>query len=150
MTSSEVVARDSDSAIARFLSAAQTQQVIDPEQAALDMVRRILTADSAEEVLEGREAIHAADVLGQTLTVVGVRWNDSDTAGGPGFYALMDCVDAEGQGFAVTCGAISVMAQLFRMSELNAFPVRVCIEEAAKPTKSGYRPMHLRKGEEPF
>ena len=150
MSGTEVVVKDTDSAIARFLSAAQTQQVIDPEQAALDMVRRILTAGTPDEVLEGSAAIHAVDVLGQTLTVVGVKWNESDNASGPNFYAVMECVDAEGEPFAVTCGAISVMAQLFRMDELHAFPVRVAIEEAARPTKSGYKPMHLRKGEESF
>lgn len=150
MTTGEVVARDTDSAIARFLSAAQTQQTIDPEQAALDMVRRILSGDTADDVLEGQEAIHAKDVLGDNLVVTGVRWNESDQESGPNFYALIDCVDEKGEGYAVTCGAISVMAQLFRLNELGAFPVCVVIEEAAKPTRSGYRPMSLRKGESPF
>lgn len=150
MTGNDVVVRDTDSAIARFLSAAQTQQVIDPEQAALDMVRRILTGDTIESVLEGREAVHAKDVLGETLTVTGVRWNESDNESGPNFYALMDCVDNDGNPYAVTCGAISVMAQLFRLNELEAFPIRVVINEAAKATRSGYKPMHLAKSEEPF
>lgn len=150
MTTGEVVVKDTNAALARFLGAATALEPIDPQQAALDMVRRILAGDTVDEVLEGQAAIHAADVLGVTLVVTGVRWNESDLGGGPGFYALMDCVDGDGNSFTITCGAITVMAQLFRLHELGAFPTRLVIEEAEKATRSGYKPMSLRKGEEPF
>lgn len=142
--------RDVAGDLARFMSVAKDVVPIDPQQAALDMVSRILGAGSVDEVLEGSSAIHAADVLGQNLTIVGVRWNESDLADGAGFYALIDCVDNNGEGFAVTCGAITVMAQLFKLDELGALPGTFQLVEAAKPTKSGYKPMSLVKGEEQF
>ena len=144
------VKRDVSERLARFMSLATDQPPIDPQQAALDMVTRILSSESIEDVLEGKAAVHASDVLGQPLAVHGVRWNESDLADGAGFYALIDCVDADGQGFAVTCGAITVMAQLSRLDDLNAFPIALVITEASKPTKSGYRPMSLAKSEAPF
>lgn len=142
--------RDVAGDLARFMSVAKDVVPIDPQQAALDMVSRILGAGSVDEVLEGSSAIHAVDVLGQNLTIVGVRWNESDLADGAGFYALIDCVDNNGEGFAVTCGAITVMAQLFKLDELGALPGTFQLVEAAKPTKSGYKPMSLVKGEEQF
>lgn len=146
----QVEVRDAHAAVAAFIANGRQSMEIDPEQAALDIVRRILSGASVDDVLGESEALHAKDVLGVTLAVTGVRWNQSDMADGPGFYALMECVDDKGEPFVVTCGALSCMAQLYRLDQLEAFPIRLCIEEVGKPTAAGYRPMHLRKGEEPF
>lgn len=150
MTGSEVVMRDHTEVVRRFLSVATDQPPLDPRDAMLDMITRVLAAESPEDVLEGSAAVHAEDVLGDVLTIVGVRWNESDIADGMGFYALIDCTNADGDPFVVTCGSVMVMAQLFRLNELGALPGRFVIEQAAKATRSGYKPMSLRGAPEPF
>lgn len=134
----------SEARLVEFLAAAQSQEPVDPAQAAMDIVRRILAADSVEDVLKGTPAIHAGDVVGQPLTIVGFTFNESDLKeGGPGFYMLIECVDAQGEPFKVTCGAVNVMAQLWRLGQLDAMPLRAKITEAEKATSRGYRPMWL-------
>lgn len=130
--------------LAEFLAAAKNEEPVDPRQAALDIVRRILAADSIEDVLKGTPAIHASDVIGQRLTVTGYSFNESDIEGsGPGFYMLLECVDPQGEPFKVTCGALNVMAQVFRLGQLDAFPLAARIVETEARTKAGYRPMWL-------
>lgn len=148
--STEVEVHTAHREVAAFLARGKAAVEVDSEAAALDIVRRIVTAQSIDDVLGESEALHAKDVLGQSLAVHGVRWNQSDMADGPGFYALMECVDKDGQPFVVTCGALSCMAQLYRLEQLEAFPIWLTIEEVGKPTAQGYRPMHLRRGEEAF
>jgi hypothetical protein len=141
--SGEVAVRD-DSQLAAFLAAGKAAVVSDPQEAALEIVRRILAAPDAEAVLVQQEAIHARDVLNETLHVLGFDVNESDfTEGGPSFYMLVNCVDNDGVPYRVTCGAINVMAQLFRLGQLNAFPLDARIVESAKQTAAGYRPMWL-------
>lgn len=141
---SEVVAKPMDSQLARFLSAGREGSVQDPQQAALDMVRQILAAETVEDVLKRAEALHARDILDQTIVLTGVRFNESDLGGdGPDFYALLEIVDENGEAQVVTCGAITVMAQVWKLNELGALPMRAVLREAEKATKSGFKPMHL-------
>lgn len=141
--SGDIAVRDSEQ-LAAFLAAGKAAVAQDPEAAALEIVRRILNAEDVSAVLTQQEAIHARDVLGQTLHVIGYDANESDyTEGGPSFYMLINCVTDDGEPYRVTCGAINVMAQLFRLGQLSAFPIDARIIESAKPTKAGYRPMWL-------
>jgi len=141
--SGDLVERD-DSRLAAFLTAAQSAPPVDPEQAMLDIVRRILSAGDAAEVLDQQTGIHARDVLDQPLQIVGFDYNESDFGGtGPQFYMLLRCVDDDGQEFRVTCGAVNVMAQLYRLGELGALPIRAKIVEASKTTAAGFTPMWL-------
>lgn len=148
--SGDIAVRD-DAQLQRFLAAGKAAVAVDPEAAALEIVRRILNAGDIASVLTQQEAIHARDVLGQTLRVLGYDANESDfTEGGPAFYMLINCVTEDGEPFRVTCGAINVMAQLFRLGQLDAFPINARIVESAKPTKAGYRPMWLEAVGEDF
>ena len=149
MSNGEVV-KTGDARLAEFLAAGTTVAPIDPEQAAMEIVRRILAANDVESVLRQQEAIHARDVLNEPLKIVGFDVNESTMESGPAFYMLVRCVDAEGEPFSVTCGAVNVMAQLFRLGELDAFPLDAKIVESAKPTKAGYRPMWLEASPAPF
>jgi hypothetical protein len=134
----------SEQRLVEFLQAAKDQEQVTPEQAALDIVRRILASDTIEDVLAGTPAIHARDVVGDVLTITGYSFNESGfSEAGPGFYMLIECVDGNGEPFKVTCGALNVMAQLFRLGQLQAFPLAARLTEAENATKAGYRPMWL-------
>jgi hypothetical protein len=140
----EVVATPINDALAEFLSAGRASAALDPNQAALDMVQRILNAETVEDVLKRAEAIHARELVDQTIVLTGVRFNESDLkADGPGFYALLEIVDENGEAQVVTCGAVTVMAQAWKLNKLGALPMRVVLREAEKETKNGFRPMHL-------
>lgn len=139
-----LVTKTDDSRLVAFLSSASNAAPVDPQTAALDIVRRILAAEDAADVLKQTSAIHAQDVLGQDLQIVGFDYNESDIAGsGTDFYMLINCVDGNGEPFKVTCGAINVMAQLYRLGELAAFPLVARIVETEKATRNGYKPMWL-------
>jgi hypothetical protein len=141
---STVPAITNDAKVAEFLAAAQNEAPIDPWQAQLDIVQRILSAGDIDAVLTQTEAIHAADVLGDVLRVTGYAFGESTFKGnGPAFYMLVECVDADGVPFKVTCGAVNVMAQLYRLGQLNAFPLLARIVESEHETKAGYKPMWL-------
>lgn len=141
---SDQVVPTSDARVAEFLAAARDQEPVDPQQAALDIVRRILSADAVEDVLKVAEAVHARDVLGDVLTITGFQFNESAIGGdGPAFYMLIECVDGNGEAFKVTCGALNVMAQLFRLNQLGALPGRFRIVESENATRAGFKPMWL-------
>lgn len=115
----------------------------DPAAVAAAIVADILAAKTIDDVFAQQDTTHAEDILGERLMVRSVKWLGSDKADGPGFYSLLDAVDDAGTVRLVTCGARSVMAQLFRLQELNAFPLYVAIVQADRATAAGYFPMRL-------
>lgn len=147
--SNEVV-KPGDARVLAFMQAGKETVAADPEAAQLDIVRRILSGDTPDEVLTQAEAMHSRDVLGESIIIDGFRYQESDLEGGGiGFYMLLDCVTPQGEPYVVTCGAVNVMAQLHRLAELGALPGVFSIVEMGKPTKRGYKPMWLQKGVKP-
>lgn len=125
-------------------------EVTDPGAAAEAIVRRIISSASADEVSEQAEAgaLHAADVLGRPLLLQGVSWSSSGFENGPQVYALVSAIDTDtGELLSITCGSRNVMAALFRLGQLGAFPMTDpwVIVEADNPTAGGFRPMWLKK-----
>lgn len=136
----------------RFLAAADEGKVeADVEEMTLQIVAQILNAKDADEVLGGRTATHALDVLDVPLVLTGVHFQKSDFDGaGPQFYAVLDVVTADGEGIPVTCGAKNVIAQAWRLEDLNALPLKIVIRRSAKPTANGFHVMWLEKAEDDF
>ena len=130
--------------VEQFIAGATAQVLDDPEAVARAIAQDILTAPTVDEVFARRELTHARDVLGETLTVLGVRWMQGDYDNtGPGFYAVMECANADGEKVQISCGARNVMAQLWRLNQLGAFPIRIAIVESGRTTAAGYKPMTL-------
>lgn len=131
--------------VVEFLAKLKQEQEADPAQVQLAIVERILSSQTVEEVFAESDVYHAQDLVDQPLIVNGVRFNRSDFDGVLAGYALMECADPDGgPDFLVSCGAVSVMAQLYRLGQLGAFPMPLFIQRAAKPTKAGYWPLRLR------
>jgi hypothetical protein len=130
--------------VERFIAAASAQVLDDPEAVSRAIVHDILTAPSIDKVFQQRELTHARDVLDERLTILGVRWmqGDYDTTG-PGFYAVVEATNEDGEKLQISCGARNVMAQLYRLAELDAFPITAAIVESGRATAAGYRPMTL-------
>lgn len=130
----EVLLRVSDAPIA---------QPVDPEQAQVDIIRRILSSSGADALAQA-QPVKARDVLGVPLEIRGVRWMRSAIADSPiGLYALIDATDGrDGSELLITCGGQNVMAQLLVLARDQAFPQTCQIVEAGE-TARGYRPMWL-------
>lgn len=136
----------------RFLAAAEGETTeVDADRQALNIIGRILNATTVDDVLGGRIAIHARDMLGEPFTLLGVRFNESTIDGdGPAFYAVLEAVDPEGEPMAITCGARNVMAQAWKLKDMGALPVAVMIQQSDRQTKAGYRVMWLEAVPEGF
>ena len=142
-----------DEGVAAFLAAATNESDRDPLEVQLSMVSAILNATDIADVFSTQhDAQHMRDWIGIPFLCTGVKFNKSDQADGPGFYAVVDAVDKEGEKVVITSGAVQIMAQLFALNRLDGFPVMVCAREADKATASGYRPqwLELVTPEKPF
>ena len=127
--------------VERFIAGATAQVLDDPEAVARAIAHDILTAPTIDEVFARRELTHARDVLGEPLVVLGVRWMQGDyNSTGPGFYAVIEAASDDGEKVQVSCGARNVMAQLWRLHELDAFPIHVAIVESAAPPRPATSP----------
>lgn len=121
---------------------AETERFEDPAEIARAIMERILTADTPEAVLEQSGTTSARDVLEVPLELTDARFMRSGFDEGPGAYALLTMVNADGEQLTVTCGGRNVLAQVFRLKQLAALPRRVKFVEAGQ-TAQGYRPLWL-------
>lgn len=136
----------------RFLAAADTEvSEADPDQVSMDIIGRILKADTVDAVLGGSGAIHARDYIAKPFALTNVRFNRSDFGDdGPNFYALLEGADTDGVPIVITCGARNVIAQAWKLRDMDALPVKVQIAESDRPTAAGYKVMWLEKAEANF
>lgn len=141
---SDLVAVDSE-VFQRFLAAADDDNLVDdPTNVTLDIIGKILGATSADEVLGREEATHARDMIDTPFALTGVKFNRSTFDGdGPAFYAVLSGASEDGENVAVTCGARNVIAQAWKLADLDALPIKVVIRQSAKPTAAGYHVMWL-------
>lgn len=121
----------------------------DPLQAQRDIVNRILTANTADEVLNQGGAIHAGDILGRPFSIKNVKWLKSSFGkNSPGVFCVLDAEFVDGEqpsAGPVTCGARNVMAQILRLLDLGEdLPNRIVkLVEIEGETAQGYKPMWL-------
>lgn len=148
---SEVAIPDSE-VFQRFLAAADEGSLDqNADQVAIDIIARILEAKDATEVLEGSGATHARDYLDTPFALTDVRFNKSSFDGeGPAFYALLSGADGDGEKLSITCGAKNVIAQAWKLKDLDALPMQVVIRQAPKPTANGFHVMWLEAAPKAF
>lgn len=80
----------------------------------------------------------------RTIRVLGIRRMPSDYPGGLPWFLVIDAADVlTGETVAITTGAVSVVAQLVKAHQLDAFPMDVIPRVAERPSRSGYFPVHL-------
>jgi hypothetical protein len=118
----------------------------DPEEAARGIIERILGSNSPDDVLAEDRVVHAKDYLDTPFIAHNVRFMGSTASEtGGGVYAAIDASTKDGEPFVMTCGARNVVAQLFRLSTMNALPREVMLVErgVARPGRS--RPLRLVK-----
>lgn len=127
-----------------MMADAESRAAMSPEEIQHSMVERILNAATIDEVFAIQEARHARDLLGVPIEVVDFKFNESDFEAGAKYYVVLDCYDVEtGDKMAVTCGGATVVAQLYQLGHLGAFPIKVKFSQSKRPTKQGFFPLSL-------
>lgn len=82
--------------------------------------------------------------IGTPLVITGIRKMPSDFGSGLSCFLVIDgAVRATGEKVTATTGSLSVVAQLLKAWQLDAFPVLVVPRASERPTKDGYYPQHL-------
>lgn len=140
----DLVVIDTPEAAVAALRGEVLPEIEDPEIVARQITERILSADSAEEVLGGMQAIHAQDVLTRPFTLHGVRFLRSRFNDGAGVFAVLDAeFGDDGSRQSVTCSSKNVMAQAVQLWRLGALPRDVVLKQSDTPTANGYNVLWL-------
>lgn len=140
----DLVVIDTPEAAVAALRGEVLPEIEDPEIVARQITERILSADSAEEVLGGMQAIHAQDVLTRPFTLHGVRFLRSRFQEGPGVFAVLDAeFGDDGSRQSVTCSSKNVMAQAVQLWRLGALPRDVVLKQSDTPTANGFNVLWL-------
>ena len=116
----------------------------DPIKAAREVVQSILDAETVDDVLSETQVTHARDMLDVPFVALAFRLHRSDFGGdGPGVFAVIDGATKDGDKLTITCGARNVIAQLYRIAELNGFPRPVMLVERGRGKEGRNPPMRL-------
>lgn len=147
----DVVLPDSE-VFKRFLAAADEGTLdANADQTSIDIIAKILQATDAAAVLGREDVLHARDYLGRPFKLIGVKFNKSEYDGaGPQFYALLDGVTADGEPLKITCGAKNVIAQAWKLLDLEALPISVELKQSEKATAAGFKVMWLEGAGDDF
>lgn len=114
------------------------------DDAAARIVMEILDAQSIEDLDKPWDVEGMRDYDGSILQVDSITKMPSDYKTGLGCYLVCKCSQPGiGAVFTLTTGSVSIVAQLVRAHTLNAFPLQVIPRQSERPTRKGYRPMHL-------
>lgn len=115
------------------------------DAAIADIVSQVLSAGSVEEVLADIEAMGLQQLVGEIITIHDGKWQRSTYEEGSPWYAVLDATrHSTGERRIMTTGAQTVIAQIVRLVQLDALPVRVKIVYSTKePTAKGHRPYKL-------
>ena len=151
MTSTDVVSMD-DEQFAEWLQECESDVAnIDPEQVQLQIIARTLRASSVEQALAPDAAVSSKDYVGKPFTLLSFRWSEADDSNeGFQYYAVCQCVDADGQPFVMTSGAGRIVAALHVIRKNDAMPIGLVVKRADRPSRSGNYPMWLEKADAGF
>jgi hypothetical protein len=110
-----------------------------------DILRKILSAETWDQLDEPWETSEIDDILGKTLHITKVTRRPSTFAGGLGVFLVIHLTDSKtGKEYVKTTGSISVVGQIARAYALGVTAMTVQWLRAERPSASGYYPQHLR------
>lgn len=114
------------------------------DDAYVRLITQLANATSVEDLDKPWSLTGLNDYEGQWLRVDSLRRMPSDFTEGLGFYLIVTAMLYQ-TGEIITCstGSVNVVTQLVKAHSLGALPVNVRPMLSSKPTKDGYRPMHL-------
>jgi hypothetical protein len=110
-----------------------------------DILRKILSATTWDQLDEPWETSSIDDIIGLTLRVTAVKRRPSTYAGGLGVFLVVTLTDPRsGKEYVKTTGSVSVVGQFARAYALGVTAMTVQWCRAERPSTSGYYPQHLK------
>lgn len=144
------------------LSTQETQQEVSKIGAALrDLIEAVpqSSIDDAQyrivmQILEAKDFTELDNPWGQTaglgeyndqnIVIHSIVRAPSTFQGGPGIFLILDVETADGERHVVTTGSVSVVVQLLKAYEFDAFPLSCMPQVSKRQTSRGYWPQHLK------
>jgi hypothetical protein len=109
-----------------------------------NILRQLAGAQSAADLDSPWSTEGILSLVDRRIRIVSARRMPSDYTEGLGWYLVLDTQDLQtGELATVTCGSVSVVAQVAKAYQIGALPLSCIPREAKKPTKDGFRPIHL-------
>lgn len=109
-----------------------------------DILRKILSARTWDDLDAPWETSDVSDLAGKTLHITKVTRRPSRKRGGLGIFLVVHMTDAKtGQEHVKTTGSVSVVGQLAWLYFKGATAVTVKWHRADEPTEGGFYPQHL-------
>ena len=128
---------------ANALDTADLNQVIIEQ-----MATKFAEATSPDDILDPFGTIKGNTMLDRPLWVIDCQFLESDMADGFPYYASLMVQDTEsGRNTVVTVGGEKLVMQAAAMTRAGGWPQWVKIHQSDKPTKAGYYPLELRRGQ---
>lgn len=110
-----------------------------------DILRKILSAKTWDQLDEPWETSDVDDILGKQLRVTKVQRRPSTFKGGLGVFLVLHLTDAKtGKEYVKTTGSVSVVAQIARAYALGVTSLLIEWCRAERPSDNGYYPQHLK------
>lgn len=110
-----------------------------------DILRKILSARTWDELDEPWETSEIDDILGKTLHVTKVTRRPSTFRGGLGVFLVIHLTDAKtGKEYVKTTGSVSVVGQIARAYAMGVTAMTVEWCRAERPSEGGFYPQHLK------
>ena len=108
------------------------------------IVRQLINAEHPSELNSPWEANTLRDRIGRPIRVDSLRRMPSDFEAGLGFFLVVQGMDMQTEEqITATTGSVAIVAQLARLQSMRALPIVVIPREAERPSRNGFRPMHL-------
>lgn len=135
--------------LTEYLTTTEALAIEDPEQVAFEIVSRILTGTTVDDILNRQQVMSGEALLGIPIIVARVKWHKSGYDQREAVYALVEGTNAgTGEQVLITCGGRNVMAQLYALNKIDAFPLALKFGKASNPTANGYYPLWLEAAPE--
>lgn len=108
------------------------------------IARQIVEASSLDDAFKPRSSVASRDLVGVAIEVLSWRLRPGEIDGVRGNYALAEVVNLDtGEAFTMNTSAPNIVAQLWRATLDDAFPIRVTVEHAATAKAGRSAPLTL-------
>lgn len=130
--------------ILQAIATGDLEAVSDPKAVALSVIESILRAETAEAIFDTGGTIATKDLLGEPFVLTGVQLmpGQIEDAALP-VYALLDCVDGNGERFVANTGAARIIGQAVAAKMRDLLPIKVQVVEVAKARPGQNAPLGL-------
>lgn len=135
---------DSEVLVKAVFEGSDVELVDDPVEAQKEILRRILSAETPDELLNVAGAQSWSDLLGVPIEVHEVSLRRSAYDEGSRVYAIVAGTRMDdGSAVTLSIGGVNVLGQLMQAARKGWLPMTFALRRADKPTAAGFYPLWL-------